>query len=442
MSKASEKTGIKEKFLRAVREHHMLRTGETVLAAVSGGADSAALLLLLYEIRTREGFNLAAAHFEHGIRGQESQEDMRFVRELCKALDVVCYCECGDVPALAEKRKRGIEEAARSARYDFLNRTADRIGADRIALGHHREDQAETILLHLIHGCGVDGICGMPFVRERFIRPMLDISREEIEGFLKDRGITWRNDLTNDDNVHVRNRLRNQVLPQLRLINPRVDEALCRTAALAQHAAGLINAEALQMLQDRIHRFPGGVFWRETPGRMRAEALRLLCRQSGVPEMTMEQVERLEMLGAGEKAELPGQWTAQQTEKALYLIRTGGRARLNGCIVRVPAGDDLGNMRTEQEFDRERIIGSVLRFPEPGDRFRPMGSNGRQKLTEALRNAGIDLPMRDRVPVLAKGKSILWIVGTGKIADEAAVRQETCERVRLCYKGPVYWLGY
>ena len=188
--------------------------GETVLCAVSGGRDSVCLLHYLASLGRRRGFAVAAAHYNHLMRPTAGRDEA-FVAGLCRELSVPLYVERGDVRAIARQRGWGVEEAGRRLRYDFLERTADAIGASRIATAHHLSDQAETVVLNLLRGTGPEGLAGIPPVRGRLIRPLLQTPRQEIEAYLTAHGLGHVEDETNDSMDFTRNRLRREVWPLL-----------------------------------------------------------------------------------------------------------------------------------------------------------------------------------------------------------------------------------
>lgn len=214
------------------RTWDMLPGEGTVLCAVSGGADSMCLLTFLLEQGARHGFQVAAAHFNHGLRGENAARDEDFVKNYCAGHGIPFYAGRGDTAAAAAEHGWSIEEAGRNLRYDFLRCTADEIGAMRVATAHNRGDNAETVLMHLIRGTGLTGLTGIAPVRGIFIRPLLETSREEIERYLKERGVPHVEDETNGELTYTRNRIRREILPALAELNPRIEETLCKTAAL------------------------------------------------------------------------------------------------------------------------------------------------------------------------------------------------------------------
>ena len=194
-------------------------TGGLILCAVSGGRDSVCLLHYLHYLGQERGFAVAAAHLNHLMR-PTAQRDEDLVRALCASLDVPFYTEKADVYALCDAWGLTVEETGRRARYDFLRRTASAIRADFIATAHHREDQAETVLLQLLRGTGPQGLSGIPPVRDGIIRPLLDTPRAAIESYIRAHGLTYVTDETNLDQSYARNRLRLSLWPELAAINP------------------------------------------------------------------------------------------------------------------------------------------------------------------------------------------------------------------------------
>ncbi|MDD4715331.1 MAG: tRNA lysidine(34) synthetase TilS [Oscillospiraceae bacterium] len=232
-----------QKAIQLAEEYGMLPRDELVLCAVSGGADSVCLLHLLQALSGSMGFRLAAAHFNHMLRGDASDGDEAFVRSLCLSWGIPFYAGRGDVRKAREKG-RGLEETARALRYAFLRRTAQATGASLIATAHTADDNAETILMRLVRGSGLRGLCGIPPRREEIVRPLLTTSRSEISAYLKERGLSHREDESNRDPSFTRNRLRQEALPVLRSLNPRLNETMAAAAASLRADLAFIEGEA------------------------------------------------------------------------------------------------------------------------------------------------------------------------------------------------------
>ena len=229
------------------RWHMLPPEGGVILCAVSGGRDSVCLLHYLTTIAPRRGFTVAAAHLNHRMR-PEAQRDEDFVRGLCREWNVPFYTEAAPVYEIAARWGLGVEETGRRLRYDFLLRTADAIGAAYIATAHHAQDQAETVLLNLLRGTGPEGLGGIPPVRGRIIRPLLQTGRAEIEDYLQKNGLPHVEDSTNQDTHYARNRLRRELWPQLETVNPAVTRAIGRTAEIVRGENAYLDTLAAERL--------------------------------------------------------------------------------------------------------------------------------------------------------------------------------------------------
>lgn len=254
---------MSDRMEQLIREYRLIPPGSTVLCAVSGGADSVYLLHRLYTLRRELDFTLVAAHFDHRLRGNESTQDAKFVEEfvhLCCPAErlytpqgpgkelpgVELITGSGDVAGEAARLRQGLEETARQMRYAFLQQAAEQAGAGLIATAHNASDNAETVLLHLGRGSGLRGLAGMPPKRGNLIRPLLTTSREEIETYLRFRGLPWREDVTNRDDAYARNRLRHQVLPVLEELFPGFLSRISQTCAHLREDEDYLSSLAAQ----------------------------------------------------------------------------------------------------------------------------------------------------------------------------------------------------
>ncbi len=233
-------------------------SGRHVLLAVSGGVDSVALLRGMLRLRDRWELQVSAVHLNHKLRGDESLADARWLTVLAKQLELPLIVDVQDVAAIAKQKRQGIEETAREMRYAFLQETAARLGCSHVAVAHTADDQAETILHHVIRGTGIAGLRGMPRTRPltegiRLVRPLLEITRAEVERYLAELGQDFRRDATNMDDAFTRNRLRNSLLPLLqREYNPQVHEALRRLGQQADAVQQTLENLAAQLLSQAV----------------------------------------------------------------------------------------------------------------------------------------------------------------------------------------------
>jgi len=240
---------------KTIKQYRMLTPGDRVLVAVSGGVDSVVLLYALRELQKSEKLSLAVAHFDHAIR-TDSAADAEFVKKLARSLKLRYYSERADVPAYAKAQKLSLEVAARTLRYQFFERIAKAHDFKKIALGHTLNDQAETLLMRLLRGAGLEGLSGIPPVRPSgeltYIRPLIECTRDQIVAFAQAHKLSWREDPTNYDTTIARNKIRHELIPILKEYNPKVLEALGRTARLLAQAAHVLDCQAEQALATLI----------------------------------------------------------------------------------------------------------------------------------------------------------------------------------------------
>lgn len=241
------------------REYAMLPAGNHILCAVSGGADSVCLLHWLKTQADEGGFTLTAAHFDHRLRGAESDRDAAFVEKLCKEWKVPCVVGSGDVSGEAARRGTGIEETARALRYAFLEETAERLGAHLIATAHTANDNVETMLLHLIRGSGLQGLTGIRPRRGKLIRPFLTTTRAQIEAYLEEHRLPHVEDSTNTDTAYARNKLRRQVIPLLEELNPELIPRLSDTVGCLRADNDYLTAQAMAAVRGAEPTVTGGL---------------------------------------------------------------------------------------------------------------------------------------------------------------------------------------
>lgn len=412
--------------------------GEYVLAAVSGGADSVALLLLLCDLRDRGHIRLCAAHYEHGIRGEESLRDMRFVKELCERLNVPLTVDRGRVPEEAVRRGTGLEETARDLRRAFLRETMRSNGCGCIALAHHADDQAETVLMRLLRGTGTAGAAGMRVRSGAFVRPLLHIRKSELCGYLRERGQDWCEDSTNRTECTPRNTLRLRVMPVLEDIWPGAIEALGRFSAISAGESDYLDGLAADFLREHARETAWGICLtgRCPDGVIAARALRLLSGR----DITAEGIRRITSVwrngsGSTEPA-CPRFASACAREDTLWLLYPApdpaGQPLREG---KTPLGTlgsfllepwDGGIIRDDpyvQALDAEALHGASVRLWHKGDRVRPLGMQGQSRLvSDVYTDKKIPLPERRYLPVAVSAEGeILWAVG-GCIAEGAKLR--------------------
>ncbi len=219
---------MKQTVLKYIQENNLINYGDTVICGLSGGADSCAMVSILNSLKTELGINLICAHLNHMLRGEEAERDMEFAENFCKKLSIPFYSRSVDIKKMAEEKGVSLEDAGRVARYEFFDDILKKTGAQKIATAHNKNDNTETLLMHIIRGCGVGGLRAIPPKRDNIIRPLLNVSREEIEEYCKNMGISYVTDSSNLSACYTRNKLRLEILPKIREINPSFDDAASR----------------------------------------------------------------------------------------------------------------------------------------------------------------------------------------------------------------------
>ena len=406
--------------------------GGLILCAVSGGRDSVCLLHYLTALGRTRQFRVAAAHLNHKMR-PTAERDVAFVRDLCRGLDVPFYLGEGDVYGKMAEWGLGAEETGRRLRYDFFERTAEAIGAEKIATAHHGQDQAETVLLNLLRGTGPEGLGGIPPVRGRYIRPLLSTPRREIEAYLAENGLSHVEDETNTDLAYARNRLRLSLWPELEGIHPGAAESICRTAAIVRTENEFMDTLAAERLPREGTALPAEALL-SAPAALRPRMLRLLTERLGVSRKDFGAAHwyALEALCAsGGMLDLPGGARAVCREGRLTLYKTSAAAEEDTLTEDWTVWGDY-RLRLGGSGDAVllRRCGPVtVGAPRPEARIKLPGSRGKRSVKRLLQERGIPPEKRDEVPALyAEGKTaFLWGVGT----DEEFLPDETGEKIEI-----------
>lgn len=423
-----------------------------VLVALSGGADSTALLLRLAELLKENGIaGLYAAHLHHGIRGESAERDLAFCEELCKKIGVPILTERADAPAYAKEHGLTLEQAARELRYDFLERARVQLGADVIAVAHHKSDQAETVLMHLLRGCGLPGLTGMRAKSGRIVRPMLDSTRAEILAYLAERKQPFCEDETNAQNEAFRNRVRNELIPALEAVQPNVSEALCKTAVLCAE-----DEAYLQQLSEEAEReilLGEGLKRKELsllplPLSARILKRRVYALDEDVSEADVRRVLALATAKTGTVIELSGGFHAWTDADALYIGSYPALAAFEMPFVRcgitaTPVGTILSERVAEYRepasaneayLDEDALPDDlIVRTRRNGDRFWPLGAPGAKKLKDVLIDKKIPREQRD-IPLLCAGNEVYFAAGLA-LSERAKVRPETRSILHITFTG-------
>ncbi|UCH43434.1 MAG: tRNA lysidine(34) synthetase TilS [Dehalococcoidales bacterium] len=453
-----------------IREHNLLAGQKRLLVAVSGGQDSAAMLGMLVSLQEELDIKLHIAHLDHQLRGVESENDARYVSQLASQLGVPVTVERCDVLTYQKKQRISLEEAAREMRYNFLALVAGSIGAGVVAVGHTKDDNIETILMHLIRGTGIQGLQGLQPVSRwqysgneiKIIRPLLMVTRQETVEYCGRKHIIPRVDTSNLSLSHLRNRVRQQLVPLLEKYNSQINEALLRTARIAGDELSYLEEEIAKLWGSVIYKQAGTIIinkgkFLELPSALQRQLLRtvieeLLGSLKDIETRHIEEIMAILNKPAGKQLCLPGglvliveyeRYLIGPDPAALcpfpvleghFTLNIPGKTLFPGwCVVakyieREQMEDKGGNLTAYLDRD-EAGAELTVRCRQPGDRFQPVGMSQLKKLGEFMIDAKIPHAWRQRIPILCSPQHILWVVGW-RIDDRIKVTENT--RQVLC----------
>lgn len=443
---------------RTIEEHNLIEKGDKIIVAVSGGPDSVCLLHVLHRLREEYDLELYGAHLNHNFRGIEAQIDAQYVSDLCESLGILCFIKSMDVPRYAEEQGLSPEEAGRILRYDFFRDVARRANATKIATAHNGNDQAETVLMRLLRGTGLQGLTAIHIKRGKIIRPLLNTDRKDIEEYCKTYNLSPRIDKSNLESVYHRNKIRLELIPYLEEnYNPNILSSLTKTAEILKKDFDFIEREAREIYTELVdnqgeHRLElpiegiQGLHCALQSRIVRLAAGQLLGRQEFLEYKHVQDVlELIEKGLTGKRITLPMGLIAKinyetvcfttkslengvfyyelPTEGSLSLEETGGI-----FITRVLRREEIKEISRDKYrkcFDYDEVKNVLnVRNRREGDRFYPLGLTGSKKLKDFFIDYKVDREERDRIPLVCDGDEIMWVVGF-RISEKYKITDKT-----------------
>ena len=421
---------MKEKVIQTIQKYAMLQPGERVVLALSGGKDSVALLYVLHALRETYRLQLKAVHVNHGIRGEQAHRDEQFVRDLCARLSVEYECFHFDVPTLAKERKISEETCGREVRYEVLERQK----ADKIATAHTLSDSVETMLFHLIRGCGSKGLCGIPPVRGKIIRPLIECTSEEVLAFLDACGAEYMHDSTNDDTAYSRNAVRLNVIAPMKDINPAFEEHAGQTMQILKEQSAYFEAFAQRFCAE--NGYNAAKIAALEPA-LSHEVLRYIClNECGtVPEYEhMHEIERILLSGGSVQInsgatlrvragniEFP---QAAESDAYSFPVSEGEYTLpigvLKAVIFNCKQFENFKTHRFSFAVDYDKINHDLIcRNKREGDRFYDAKRSLSKSMKKYLNEIGFVPEKRSAFPVFCRGEDIIGTLGSTPGGDTA-----------------------
>lgn len=460
-----------EQVRKAIKEGRLLRRGDTVCVAVSGGVDSSVLLYILNAIKEEMSLKLVVCHLNHNLRGEEAARDFKFVKSLAKKFDLPFEGARLLKKDIIARRGESLQEWARSRRLEFLSACADKHGASSIALGHNMDDQAETVLMRLVKGASLRGLAGIAPKRERFIRPILGLSRAKIEAFAAANSIDFVEDSSNKSNKYLRNRMRHELMPMLADYNPRVSEAISRSALLLREDEAYLSDTANGVLKDALvskkkrevaldrkvlmtlspsilrRVFTGAVYTisNDTEPSVYLSQVNAFTRllKGRAPNASLKLCEGLFVRRDYDNITISGiaPKVISSIEEEVRLS-VPGTARIDGLTAEIRATvtrsipDDIGASSDGSVafFDLAHLSGQLtVRTFRAGDRLRPMGMKGRKKLKDIFIDEKMAVDKRRATLIVCSDGVIIWAAGARR-SNVAPVTKATKKVLKLTLK--------
>ncbi len=417
---------IEKAIIDNCKEYSLIPKGSVVTVALSGGADSVTLLYALNRLKDRLGITVKAAHLNHLIRGDEAFRDEEFVKNLCSSLDIPLISERIDVPKLAKKQNLSLETAAREIRYEFLNRVCE---GGLIATAHTASDNLETVILNLARGTAIGGLCGIPIKRDNIIRPIISVTREEIEKYCCVNNLSFVTDSTNLSDDYTRNKLRHSIVPVLKELNPKIEKTVLKTSRSVTEISNMIKSSAENYIKENfadnkldVSNLDG--LNPEIVKRVIIEFVKICDSGISLEACHIESIYKI-CLKCG-KTGIPKNKYCQNKNGYLFVGSNDENLKKTEFSVEITKiSENVNNLLLNNSLDCDKIVGKlVLRTRQSGDSIRLANRGCTKKLTKLYNEFSVPINLRDTLPVISDDLGVVWIHGIG-VAERCAVSKKT-----------------
>ena len=405
---------MNNKVLKTVKKYNMLSKGDRVLIGVSGGADSIALLEFFVSVKEKYDLDICVAHIEHGIRGEDSVNDAEFVKNYCKKLGVNFYLKTIDAPNLAKKAKMGVEEYSRMARYDFFNT----IECDKIATAHNLTDNIETLLFRLARGTGLKGACSIPAVREKIIRPFIEVSSGEIRKWCNDNNIPYRVDCTNSDSAYSRNLIRLEILPLFEKLNANYQDNIENFISDVNEDYAFIDNYVKSIYPKIVKNNEIDLpKLNELDLSIKKRILIMFFDENGYSLNRIHLQSVIDITLKSGKTKIKENVFAISAKGKIRLAKFNDLNKKDEFVTKILNIDEFKDKNIDFYCDCDKIVGNIIiRAKQAGDRIKPAGRNVSKTLKKLLNESAYRIEKRDKKIVVCDDLGIVGVIGL--CADE------------------------
>lgn len=419
-----------KKVLNTIKHYDLLKKGDTVTVAISGGADSVCLLHILCSLKDELEITVNAAHLNHSIRGDEADRDQEFVKDFCEKSGVTLFSEKQDVPQYARQKGISLELAAREVRYEFLQMVA----LGKIATAHTASDNLETMIFNLVRGTSIKGLCGIPVKRNNVIRPLINCTRQEIEDYCKENNLSFVTDSTNLCDDYSRNKIRHKVIPVLKEINSSVEETALRTSESLLADNSVLENISQELLFKYSDDKGLNIFdFRNIPPAIAKRIIKsyftIVCKDVSLESRHINDIYDLCLKKCG-KINLPSNIFAVINDDFLVFTDFSGQNETEFAI-KITEIQNVNNLFANNEIDCDMIVGKwILRTRQEGDKIRLQNRGVTKSLKKLFTENKVDESLRSKIPVIADDLGVIWVYGFG-VAQRVAPKSSTKKLLRV-----------